>query len=133
MKKPTSKVISEINLTSLVDVTLVLLIVFMITAPLMRSGKRLDLPQAEQRSSLPQKSIVLSLTSSRDLFLDGEMITRDSLESKLSKLQTGSSVPVMIEGDHKVPYGEIVSVMDAVQKAGIENVSLVLDAVQSKK
>jgi len=123
------KIVSDINVTPLVDVTLVLLIIFMISAPFMRSGVRVNLPKAEARQPQPQRAILISIDRAGQVFLDQQRVTREDLVARIIVLrQRSPDLPVLVEGDAAVAYGEVIAVMDAVRRAGIENVGLVLEA-----
>ena len=119
--------LSEINVTSLVDVTLVLLIVFMITAPLLRSGMQVDLPQAAAKEIDPGQAILLTVSAKGDLFWNEEKITLQVLRERLEKRQASARLkPVLLQGDKAVNYGRVVEVMDVLKELAIENLGLVL-------
>lgn len=119
--------LSEINVTSLVDVTLVLLIVFMITAPLLRSGMQVQLPQAGAKEIDPGEAIVLAVTKQGELYWDREKITLQVLRQRLEKHKTsGRFKPVLLKGDKEVAYGRIIEVMDIIKELQIEKLGLVL-------
>lgn len=120
-------------MTSLVDVTLVLLIIFIISAPFMRAGVRVDLPKAETRESQPQRSIIIAIDRFSQIFLNQEKVTAEELVPKITRLRNRTpNLPVLIEGDATVAYGQVVQVMDAIRRAGIENVGLVLEAPEKR-
>ncbi len=122
------KIAPDINVTSLVDVTMVLLIVFIISAPFMRSGARVDLPKAEIRESQPQRAIIITVDRNGQLFLNQEKVTMENLAAKVTQLRDRApALPILIEGDAAVAYGQVIKIMDAVRRAGIENVGLVLE------
>ncbi|MGH7451437.1 MAG: ExbD/TolR family protein [bacterium] len=128
MRSRKVKIAPDINVTSLVDVTMVLLIVFIISAPFMRSGARVDLPKAEIRESQPQRAIIIAVDRTGQLFLNQEKVTMENLAAKVTQLRDRTpSLPILIEGDAAVAYGQVIKVMDAVRRAGIENVGLVLE------
>lgn len=119
--------LSEINVTSLVDVTLVLLIVFMITAPLIRSGMQVQLPQAAAREIDPGQAIVLTVTREGQLYWDKEKISIQVLRDRLEKRKvSGRLKPVLLQGDKDVAYGRIIEVMDVLKSLQIEKLGLVL-------
>ena len=119
--------LSEINVTSLVDVTLVLLIVFMITAPLLRSGMQVDLPQAAAKEIDPGKALVLTVSKEGDLFWNKEKITLQVLRERLEKRKASERLqPVLLQGDKAVNYGRVVEVMDILKELSIAKLGLVL-------
>ena len=128
MKRRSSKAISDINVTSLVDVTLVLLIIFIIAAPFMRAGVRVDLPKAINRTPHPQDAILIVIDSRRQVFVNQRKVSREQVGAAVDRLRREKpGWPVLIEGDSRIPYGEVISVMDEVRSAGVENVGLVLE------
>ncbi len=127
MKKGKYTSLSEINVTSLVDVTLVLLIVFMITAPLLKSGMKVDLPQTVAKEIDPDKSIVLTVNKSGKLFWQKEEISIAVLRERLQKRQISNRLePILLQGDKEVYYGYVIEVMDVIKELGIGNMGLVL-------
>ncbi len=119
--------LSEINVTSLVDVTLVLLIVFMITAPLLRSGMKVDLPQTQAKEIDPGKSIVLTVDKNGEIFWQKEKITLAVLRDRLAKrLASNRLKPILLQGDKEVFYGHVIEVMDIIKELGIGKLGLVL-------
>ncbi|MCI0699097.1 biopolymer transporter ExbD [candidate division KSB1 bacterium] len=128
MRNRRVKIAPDINVTSLVDVTMVLLIVFIISAPFMRSGVRVDLPKAEARESQPQRAIIIAVDRNGQLFLNQEKVTMENLAAKITQLRDRApNLPILIEGDAAVAYGQVIKIMDAVRRAGSENVGLVLE------
>lgn len=116
-------------MTSLVDVTLVLLIIFIISAPFMRAGVRVDLPRAEARQAQPPRSILITIDRGGQIFLDQQKTKLEELGAKTLRMHNSApDMPVLIEGDAAIAYGQVVKVMDAVRRVGIENVGLVLAA-----
>lgn len=123
--------LSEINVTSLVDVTLVLLIVFMITAPLLRSGMRVDLPQAAAKEIDPGQAIVLTVTKKGQLFWDKEKISLQVLKERLQKRKASNRLkPVLLQGDREVAYGKVIEVMDIIKELEIAKLGLILKPKQ---
>ena len=119
--------LSEINVTSLVDVTLVLLIVFMITAPLLRSGMQVDLPQTVAKEIDPKESVLLTVNKNGDIYWDKEKINLNVLRDRLEKRKQSNRLqPILLQGDKEVAYGTIIAVMDIVKELEIPNVGLVL-------
>ncbi|MFQ5649452.1 MAG: ExbD/TolR family protein [bacterium] len=127
MKSAKYTSLSEINVTSLVDVTLVLLIVFMITAPLLRSGMTVDLPQTVAKEIDPGKAIVLTVDKSGTLFWNREQISLPVLRERLQKRQVSNRLkPILLQGDKEVFYGHVIEVMDIIKELGIGKLGLVL-------
>ncbi len=118
---------SEINVTPLVDVTLVLLIIFMVTTPMLQRGTDVQLPQAEQSEPKEEERITLTLTRGGRLYLNTQEIPRASLRDRLIALAHGRERVVHFRGDAQVPYGLVIEVMDALKAAGIETVGMITD------
>ncbi len=119
--------LSEINVTSLVDVTLVLLIIFMITAPLLRSGMQVELPQTVAKEIDPGKAIVLTVAKNGDIFWEREKINLQVLRERLVKRKVSNRLkPILLQGDKEVSYGHVIGVMDLLKELEIEKIGLVL-------
>lgn len=115
-------------MTSLVDVTMVLLIIFIISAPFIRSGVRVNLPKAEMRESQPQRAIIITIDRTNQIFVNQEKVTLSSLAARVAQLHNSApSLPILLEGDAAVAYGQVIKIMDTIRRAGIENVGLVLE------
>ena len=134
MAKPARrKPMSEINVVPYIDVMLVLLVIFMVTAPLMTQGIKVELPAADSEAievSDPDDFLVVSIDAEGRYFLNiGEKETPMSLETmalQTEKVVTAQpSIKVLIEGDQAVTYGYVMSAMDRLKNAGIEDVGLV--------
>ena len=119
--------VSEINVTPFVDVMMVLLIIFMVTAPMMDSGLDVDLPQAKQVDNLPTDAEHLVLTVREDgaLFLDTYQVQLDELETRLSMLVKDKGRSLFLQADKSVPYGIVVDVMGRIKAAGIERLGVI--------
>ncbi len=122
--------LSEINVTPLVDVMLVLLIIFMVAAPLMTVGVPVQLPKtAAPKVTQPKQPIVVSIDETGQPFLDKEPLSEDTMVPRLKELaaQDPSQV-VLVRGDRSVPYGRIIEIMGQVSAAGFGKVSLIAQA-----
>ena len=128
--------VSEINVTPFVDVMMVLLIIFMVTAPMMDSGLDVDLPQAKQVDNLPTDADHLVLTVREDgaLFLDTYQVQLEELETRLSMLVKDKGRSLFLQADKSVPYGIVVDVMGRIKAAGIERLGVIaMPAMDSGK
>ena len=122
------KTISEINVTSLVDVTIVLLIIFMITAPLLRSGIEVELPKSKSDDLKPQEGVMVTLNREGLLYIDGERAQLENFETILYQKYTASSRKiVLLQADKEVPYGKVINVMDKIKSLGINNIGLIIE------
>jgi biopolymer transport protein TolR len=115
--------ISEMNVTPLVDVMLVLLIVFMITAPFIQQGISVNLPQTHG-TAIPMESepIIISITASKEIFIDSKRIDQSALTNEVKKKPNHQEV--IIQVDQAVRYGFLAHVIADLKKAGIEHVGL---------
>lgn len=126
---------SEINVVPYIDVMLVLLIIFMITAPLLQQGVEIDLPQASANPLPPdqQEPVVVSVDKKGDFYLDigdepDKPIDGQLLVNRVAAVrQLKPNIPVLVRGDRDVGYGRVVDAMVLLQKAGIEKVGLMTD------
>ena len=123
---------SEINVTPLVDVMLVLLIIFMVTAPMMAQGVKVALPDAEAEAmDSPDDKIVLTITAQKKAFIGKTEVPIDRLEQVLSRnAKIQKDQEIFLHADHSLPYGFIVQVMAAAQKGGAKNIGMVTDPYQ---
>lgn len=118
----------EINVTPLVDVMLVLLVVFIITAPLLTQQIKLNLPKANAQASSTQESLSISLTRGGQIYLDALPITEADLQSQLQQRVTAGEQPtVELRADGELAYQQVVRVMALVQNAGISKLSFITD------
>jgi len=130
-KKP----MSEINVVPYIDVMLVLLIIFMITAPLLSQGIKVDLPQAPSKPLPPNEKepVIVSVDKNGNFFINygddqDKPVTAEVLVNRVSALlKYQPDIPVLIEGDAMVPYGQVVQVMSLLQRAGVPSVGMMTD------
>ena len=124
-----SEPMSEINVTPMVDVMLVLLVIFILTAPLMASSIKLDLPQTDAaKVSETPKFVTLVVDKTSQIFLNDKPIALNALKASLTQTATlNPDTEVQLRADAAVPYGKIVEVMGAAQKAGLNRIGFVAD------
>jgi biopolymer transport protein ExbD len=122
--------LADINVTPFVDVMLVLLIVFMITAPMLAAGMRVDLPQAKTAQPLdPKEPVIITVGKDRTLFVGRDEVTRGGLVPAVrAKLDGDTNRPIYVRGDREVAYGEVVGIMDQLALNGLTKISLVANA-----
>ncbi len=119
---------ADINITSLVDVTLTLLIIFMLTAPYIQGGVEVNLPQEETRSVVVKEGPVISVTENRQVFFMEQPVEIKDLAALMAPYASQrDSIPVYLRCAAEVPYGMVVKVMAALEREGFVNLSLVAD------
>ena len=125
---------SQINVTPLVDVMLVLLVIFMVTAPMMQQGVQVNLPKAETKAlTAPEESVVVSIEKSGGVFINSAQIPASELRAKLSEMfATRSKKEVFLKADKDVTYGEVVKAMAEIKGAGIERLGMVTEPAPRK-
>tara|TARA_B100001057_G_scaffold97710_1_gene94501 strand:+ start:683 stop:1081 length:399 start_codon:yes stop_codon:yes gene_type:complete len=126
-KKLRKKPISDINVTPFVDVMLVLLIIFMITAPLLSSGIKINLPESSSVLKNEKKDpVTVSLNSKGEIFIQKKRFTRQQLIQKLKLLKKNNkNLKIYIKGDKKLDYGKVMDLMSLINSSGFTKVALV--------
>jgi biopolymer transport protein TolR len=123
------RAMTDINVTPLVDVMLVLLIIFMVTAPLIQSGVKVDLPRAQaQQMEHAEEKLVLKITHDRHIYLGDTEIRGAELEQKLAtNARVQRDKEVYLQADRSLPYGLVVQVMATARRAGVENLGMITE------
>jgi biopolymer transport protein ExbD/biopolymer transport protein TolR len=126
--------LSQINVTPFVDVVLVLLIIFMITAPVLQSGIEVAVPKTRTVMEITEERLVISIDKQQRVYLGNDAININEIGPRLKKqMRDPERMQVYVRSDENVPFGAFATVMDAVKQAGITNVSIVTEPIQSKK
>jgi biopolymer transport protein TolR len=123
---------SDINVTPLVDVMLVLLIIFMVTAPMMMQGVEVNLPQTTAKSiKTPEDPLILTINKKREIFLEDQVIKMDELETKVKTIfKYRRDKQVLLRADKEVPYGFVIKVIAGVKRAGIDKLGMVTEPIE---
>ena len=126
---------SEINVTPFVDVMLVLLIIFMVTAPMMMQGLNVDLPEATAKPLDSEKEhLVITIDKDQQIFINDFQVTVDFLGEKLIKILQGrSDREVYLKADKNIPYGIVVQVMAEIKGAGVEQLGMITEPAVLEK
>ena len=121
------RTISEINVTPFVDVMLVLLIIFMVTAPLLTSGIKINLPESSSvLKNEKQDPVTVSINSKGEIFIQKKKFSKDQLIKKLSLLKKNNqNLKIYIKGDKKLDYGKVMDLMNLINLSGFKKVALV--------
>ena len=125
----TQTALAEINITPLVDVVLVLLLIFMLTAPVLQSGVEVAIPKTRSVNQLTEERQVITIDKEQNVFLQDKPINVNDIASRL---KTGKNKIVYVRADERVPFGAFASVMDAVKQAGVTNISIVTQPLNQK-
>ncbi len=120
---------SEINVTPLVDVMLVLLIIFMVTAPMLQQGVDVDLPKTKPSPiKIDEERLVVTVTRTKNVYINKRSFAVKDLKKKLEKIREANpGKEVFLRADKNVPYGFVVEVMAAIKEAGISKLGMVTD------
>jgi len=126
--------LSEINVTPFVDVMLVLLVIFMVTAPMIQSGISVNLPQAETESTPAEEGLTLTITKDKYIHIESSVINQFLLEQKLKEYFYGKQKKIVfIRADESLPYGFIMRILDISKKAGVEVTGLITRPIEPEE
>ena len=118
--------LSEINIIPLVDVVLVLLVIFMVTAPMLHRGIDLTLPSSSSNTIRPEERLIITIEPDETIYLGKDRVSVIDLRKRLNMAKAGNpAVSVYLRSDQGIPYGRIVQIMDEVKGAGIERLGMV--------
>lgn len=133
-KGRTQTALAEINITPLVDVVLVLLLIFMLTAPVLQSGVIVAIPKTRSVNQLTEERMVVTIDKDQNVFLQDKPVNVNDLPNLLRSVGSAPAAKriIYLRADERVPFGAFASVMDAVKQAGITDISIVTQPIQSK-
>jgi len=131
-KSPYSSV-SDINVTSLVDVMMVLLIIFMLTAPFLQAGIQVKLPRAKSTVIKETDAVVVSVTKDRQVYVNSDRVEEEKLGQVLAALKAAGEERVFVRADQDVSYGAVMSVIGEVKAAGINDVGMITEVKRQKR
>lgn len=135
MGSPKKGPVSEINVTPLVDVMLVLLVIFMVTAPMLFSGINLKLPKTQKVNNvgLRPELVILSVTASEQLYIGKNLITnKDLIPSILKQFKTSNTDVLYLRADYELRYEKVAKLIASLKKAGVSNIALVTEVEKTK-
>lgn len=131
LKRP----MAEINVTPLVDVMLVLLIIFMVTAPMLQMGIDVNLPKVKAKSvDVAEEKLVLTISGAREIFLNKNMIAVKELKTKLEHIFAARiDRELYLRADREVPYGFVVEIMAEIRKAGVDKLGMITEPPEERR
>jgi biopolymer transport protein TolR len=133
MRRTPYSTVSDINVTSLVDVMMVLLIIFMLTAPFLQAGIQVKLPKAKSTVIKETDAVVISVTKDKAVFVNSERVDEEHLGSTLATLKAAGEDRIFVRADQDVPYGVVMSVIGEVKAAGISDVGMITEKKGEKR
>jgi len=135
LNRGSRRLMSEINVTPFVDVMLVLLIIFMVTAPMMMQGVDVNLPQTTTEPiASEEERLVISLTGKKEIYLNEYKISLESLQRKMKIIfQNKPESAVFLRADRNLPYGFVMEVMAAMRQSGIKRIGMVTEPLEEMK
>jgi len=121
--------VSEINVTPLVDVVLVLLIIFMVTAPMLQMGINVNLPRVQAKSiDVSEEKLVLTVNNEKEIYINKYKTTIDDLKPKLESIFASRiDREIFMRADEEVPYGFVIQVMSEVRKSGVDKLGMITE------
>lgn len=133
LSKATESSLAEINIVPLVDVVLVLLIIFMITAPILQSGIEVDLPKTTTVNAITEAHVIVTIDRAQRLYIGNDAVNIHDLGNKTrSQMRDPSREPVYLRSDETVPFGTVAMVLDNLKQAGIANVQVVTEPLSER-
>ena len=132
LSKSTQTSLSEINMVPFIDIVLVLLIIFMITAPILQSGIELDVPKTHAVKEITEQRLVVSIDKAQKVYLGNDPVNIHQLGAKVKSQLKKPQDAVFLRCDEKVPFGIFASVVDTLRQAGISNISIVTEPITDR-
>jgi biopolymer transport protein TolR len=129
----TQSSLADINVTPLVDVVLVLLIIFMVTAPVLQSGIEVAVPHTKTVKEITEERLVITIDRDQRVFLNNDPININNIATEIhKKVRDPEGQSIYVRADENVPFGAFATVMDAVKQSGITNVSIVTQPLEKR-
>jgi biopolymer transport protein TolR len=132
LSKPTQTSLSEINMVPFIDIVLVLLIIFMITAPILQSGIELDVPKTHAVKEITEQRLVVSIDKAQRVYIGNDPVNIHQLGDKIHAQMKKPQEAVFLRCDEKVPFGIFASVVDTLRQSGISNISIVTEPITDR-
>ncbi len=132
LQKSTQSSLSEINMVPFIDVVLVLLIIFMITAPILQSGIEVDVPKTHTVKEITQQRLVVTMDKNQLIYLGNDPINIHQLADKIKKQSKSQKDIIYLRADETVPFGAFCTVIDTLRQSGISNISIVTQPINDR-
>jgi biopolymer transport protein TolR len=132
LAKNTQTSLSEINMVPFIDVVLVLLIIFMITAPILQSGIEIDVPKTKTIKEITERRLVVTIDKAQRVYLGNDPVNIHQLPAKIKAQLKGPQDSVFLRCDETVPFGSFATVVDELRQSGIANISIVTEPITSR-
>jgi biopolymer transport protein TolR len=132
ISKSTQTSLSDINMVPFIDVVLVLLIIFMITAPILQSGIEVDVPKTHSVKEITEQKLVITVDKAQRVYLGNDPVNVHDLGAKIHAQLKKPSDGVFLRCDETVPFGAFASVVDALRQSGIANISIVTEPITDR-
>jgi biopolymer transport protein TolR len=132
LSKQTQTSLSDINMVPFVDVVLVLLIIFMITAPILQSGIEVDLPKTHTVKEITEQRLVITVDKTQRIYLGNEPVNIHALGGKVRSQLRRPQDAVFLRCDETVPFGSFAAVIDALRQSGVTNISIVTEPISDR-
>ena len=132
LTKSTQTSLSDINMVPFIDVVLVLLIIFMITAPILQSGIEVDVPKTRTVREITEQRLVVTIDKNQKVYLGSDPINIHQLPAKIKAQQKHPGDPVFLRADEAVPFGSFATVIDELRQSGVSNISIVTQPITDR-
>jgi biopolymer transport protein TolR len=132
LSNSTQSSLSEINMVPFIDIVLVLLIIFMITAPILQSGIELDVPKTKSVKEITEQKVVVSIDKKQLVYLGNDPVNVHDIGAKVHAQLKKPNEGVFLRCDESVPFGIFASVIDALKQSGIANISIVTEPISDR-
>jgi len=132
LAKSTQTALSEINMVPFIDVVLVLLIIFMITAPILQSGIEVDVPKTHTVKEITQQRLVVTMDKNQLIYLGNDPVNIHQLADKIKKQSKSQKDVIYLRADETVPFGAFCTVIDTLRQSGISNISIVTQPITDR-
>jgi biopolymer transport protein ExbD/biopolymer transport protein TolR len=133
LAKATQTSLSDINMVPFIDVVLVLLIIFMITAPILQSGIEVDLPKTHTVKEILEQRLVVTIDKSQRIYLGNDPVNIHQLPDKIRKQLKHPQDAIFLRCDETVPFGSFATVVDSLRVAGFSNISIVTEPISERR